>query len=96
MLHIFDFARDMDMLGITVRLITAMVSGGDIGILFKSPVSWVLIVLSIVGIFSPFLMNKFEKKVAGVDLEESTESRHRVAYLYLKHTVSRRCVSRFF
>lgn len=50
------------------------VSGGDVSVLFKSPVSWVLIVLSIIGIFSPFLMNRFEKKVAGTDLEESTES----------------------
>ncbi len=41
------------------------VSGGDIGCLFHSPVSWVLIILSIVGIFSPFLMDKFERKVAG-------------------------------
>lgn len=41
------------------------VSGGDIGCLFKSPVSWVLIILSIIGIFSPFLMDKFERKVAG-------------------------------
>ena len=41
------------------------VSGGDIGCLFQSPVSWVLIILSIVGIFSPFLMDKFERKVAG-------------------------------
>ena len=50
------------------------VSGGDITCLFRSPVSWVLIILSIVGIFSPMLMNRFEKKVAGVDLEESSES----------------------
>ena len=41
------------------------VSGGDIGCLFQSPVSWVLIILSIVGIFSPFFMDKFERKVAG-------------------------------
>ena len=41
------------------------VSGGDIGCLFQSPVSWVLIILSIVGIFSPFIMDKFERKVAG-------------------------------
>ena len=41
------------------------VSGGDIACLFKSPVSWVLIILSIIGIFSPFLMDKFERKVAG-------------------------------
>ena len=41
------------------------VSDGDIGCLFQSPVSWVLIVLSIVGIFSPFIMDRFERKVAG-------------------------------
>lgn len=41
------------------------VSGGDIGCLFQSPVSWVLIILSIIGIFSPFFMDKFERKVAG-------------------------------
>ena len=35
--------------------------------LFASPVCWVLIALSIVGIFSPFLMAKFEKKVTGTD-----------------------------
>ena len=50
------------------------VSGGDISVLFRSPISWILIVLSIVGIFSPFLMNKVEKKVAGVDVQESAES----------------------
>lgn len=50
------------------------VSGGDIGVLFKSPVSWILIILSVIGIFSPIFMNKFEKKVAGVDIEESCES----------------------
>lgn len=46
------------------------VSGGDIGILFKSPVSWVLIILSVVGIFSPMLMDRFEKKVAGKEMSE--------------------------
>ncbi|MED9993985.1 MAG: hypothetical protein U0I98_05195, partial [Oscillospiraceae bacterium] len=49
------------------------VSGGDIGCLFTSPVSWVLIILSIAGIFSPFFMAKFEKKVTGED-EFVTES----------------------
>ena len=49
------------------------VSGGDIGCLFTSPVSWVLIILSIAGIFSPFFMAKFEKKVTGED-EVVTES----------------------
>ena len=48
------------------------VSGGDIGILFKSPVSWVLIVLSVVGIFSPMLMDRFEKKVAGKEMTEES------------------------
>jgi putative tricarboxylic transport membrane protein len=43
------------------------VSGGDIMCLFDSPVCWVLIILSIVGIFSPMLMAKFEKKVTGED-----------------------------
>ena len=43
------------------------VSGGNIGVLFSSPVSWVLIILSIIGIFSPFLMAKFEKKVTGTE-----------------------------
>ena len=46
------------------------VSGGDISVLFKSPVSWVLIILSVVGIFSPMLMDKFEKKVAGSEAPE--------------------------
>ena len=46
------------------------VSDGDIGCLFQSPVSWVLIILSIVGIFSPFLMEKFEKKVSGGEVLE--------------------------
>ena len=43
------------------------VSGGDISCLFSSPVSWVLIILSIAGIFSPIFMAKFEKKVTGED-----------------------------
>ncbi len=32
MLHIFDFARDMDMLSVTVRLVAALFCGGLIGI----------------------------------------------------------------
>jgi len=40
-------------------------SQGDIGVLFGSVVCWVLIVLCVVGIFSPILMSKFEKKVTG-------------------------------
>ena len=48
-------------------------SRGDIGVLFSSPVCWVLIALCIFGIFSPFFMNKFEKKVTGgeTSLEEA-------------------------
>lgn len=45
-------------------------SGGDVSILFSSVVCWVLIALSILGIFSPLLMSKFEKKVAGEDLPD--------------------------
>ena len=45
-------------------------SGGDLGCLFASPVSWVLIILSIIGIFSPIFMAKFEKKVSGGEVLE--------------------------
>ena len=50
------------------------VSEGNIACLFESPVSWILIILSIVGIFSPILMSKWEKKVeaganADVDID---------------------------
>lgn len=37
-------------------------SGGDFGILFSTPICWVLIALSIFGVFSPLIMAKFEKK----------------------------------
>lgn len=37
-------------------------SGGDVSILFSSPICWVLIALSIFGIFSPMIMAKFEKE----------------------------------
>lgn len=50
------------------------VSRGNIACLFKSPVSWVLIILSIIGIFSPFLMNRFEKKVAGKEMTEEDQA----------------------
>ncbi len=46
---------------IAVAVILALILG-PIGILFKSPVSWVLIILSIIGILSPLLMAKMEKK----------------------------------
>lgn len=48
------------------------VSGGDISVLFSSVVCWVLIALCIIGIFSPILMDKFEKKIAGKELEDNT------------------------
>ncbi len=45
-------------------------SQGDIGVLFGSVVCWVLIALCVVGIFSPILMSKFEKKITGgVEIE---------------------------
>ena len=50
------------------------------GILFKSTVSWVLIILSIIGILSPFFMAKMEKKAeadasatAGEDVNKLSE-----------------------
>ena len=46
------------------------VSGGDISCLFASPVSWVLIALSIISIFSPILMKRFEKSVAGAEMPD--------------------------
>ena len=49
------------------------VSRGSISVLFSSVVCWVLIALCIVGILSPFLMSKLEKKVSGgkeAELEE--------------------------
>ena len=39
-----------------------LLSGGDISVLFSSPVCWVLIALCIFGILSPLLMNLMEKK----------------------------------
>lgn len=45
-------------------------SQGDIGVLFGSVVCWVLIIMCIVGVFSPILMSKFEKKITGgVEIE---------------------------
>ena len=55
------------------------ISRGSISILFRSTVSWVLIVLSIVGILSPIFMAKMEKKAekdaaetSGADIQELT------------------------
>lgn len=49
-------------------------SRGNIACLFSTPVCWVLIALCVFGIFSPIIMNHFEKKAAGSTLEEQ-ESR---------------------
>ncbi len=49
------------------------VSGGSIGVLFSTPVCWVLIALSVFGILSPLLMNRMEKKAveqAGGDIPD--------------------------
>jgi putative tricarboxylic transport membrane protein len=51
------------------------VSGGDISCLFTSPVSWVLIILSIVGICSPFIMDKLERKVVGDEAVDEMEGK---------------------
>ena len=40
-------------------------SGGDVSVLFSSVVCWVLIALCVVGICSPIIMSRFEKKVTG-------------------------------
>ncbi len=50
-------------------------SGGEIGILFSTPVCWVLILFCIFGILSPILMNRMEHKVvenAGGDMPNET------------------------
>jgi putative tricarboxylic transport membrane protein len=46
-------------------------SQGDLSVLVGSPVCLVLIALCIVGIFSPLLMNMFEKKVSGTTLADA-------------------------
>lgn len=50
-------------------------SGGSIGVLFSTPVCWVLIALSVFGILSPMLMNRMEKnavKKAGGDMPDES------------------------
>ncbi|MBQ9406275.1 MAG: tripartite tricarboxylate transporter permease [Desulfovibrio sp.] len=41
-----------------------LLSDGDISILFSTPLCWILILLCILGILSPILMGKMEKKMA--------------------------------
>ena len=36
-------------------------SGGDISILFSTPICWILILLCVISIFSPFLMDRLKK-----------------------------------
>ncbi len=50
------------------------VSQGSIGVLFSSVVDWVLIILCVVGVLSPLLMNKLEKKSqAAADANDTVE-----------------------
>ena len=49
-------------------------SRGSISCLFATPVCWVLIALCVFGILSPFIMNKFEKKVTGGETLEDAEN----------------------
>lgn len=48
-------------------------SSGDIGVLFRSPVSWVLITLSLVSIFAPLLMNRFQKRKTDAPVDDPAE-----------------------
>jgi putative tricarboxylic transport membrane protein len=41
-----------------------LLSDGDPSILFSSPICWVLIVLCVIGILSPVLMDRVQKKMA--------------------------------
>jgi len=50
------------------------VSGGDIGVLFESPVSWILIILSVASIFAPSIMARFEKSKTKDPVEEKAEA----------------------
>ena len=50
------------------------VSQGSISVLFSSVVDWVLIALCIVGVLSPFFMNKMEKKSQALADENDSEA----------------------
>lgn len=45
-------------------------SGGDFGILFSTPVCWVMIALCVLGVFSPLLMKKFNKSAEAAEAAE--------------------------
>ncbi|MDR1831477.1 MAG: tripartite tricarboxylate transporter permease [Fusobacteriaceae bacterium] len=52
-----------------------LLSGGNPGILFSTPLCWILIILCVLGIFSPLFMNKVEKtsiEKAGGDIPDET------------------------
>lgn len=68
----FDFNAAAMVLGLILGPIgenglrrSLLLSDGDPSILFSTPLCWLLIALCVVGIFSPILMNRWEKKVAG-------------------------------
>ncbi len=44
-----------------------LISDGDPSILFSTPICWVLIILCIVGVLSPLLMSKVERRMKGAD-----------------------------
>lgn len=50
-------------------------SRGNIGVLFSSPVCWVLIALCIAGILSPFFMVSLEKKSQEDAMTQEPEGR---------------------
>ena len=55
-----------------------LLSGGDIGILFSTPLCWILIILCVFGILSPLFMNLMEKKsveAAGYDEDPYAEAK---------------------
>ena len=42
-----------------------MLSDGDWSILFSTPVCWIMIVLCVLGVLSPLLMERWERRLAG-------------------------------
>ncbi len=68
----FDFNAAAMVLGLILGPIgenglrrSLLLSDGDPSILFSTPLCWLLIILCVVGIFSPILMGRWEKRVAG-------------------------------
>lgn len=50
-----------------------ILSGGDPGILFSTPICWILVIMSVLGVCSPILMNKMESKAALL-VDDSSET----------------------